>query len=213
MSRGAEYLKTAADRTMIQDLLARYRGQQHPGAEVDKSGDSGHSGSLVHHIFPLARRFVVQKIMRLCLVLAGGLLVLGCERESTEEATEEQAADTVAAAPTISLADIAGTWDMRAVPETGDTTATISQVQATPDGWTLILQDRDPIEGVVTTSGDSIVVDAGPYESVRRAGVMVTTNAVYRLEGDRLVGTVVAHYATSDADSVLRLHAEGTRAP
>jgi quercetin dioxygenase-like cupin family protein len=53
---------------------------------------------LVQHIFPPARRSVVQKTMRLCLVLACGLLVLGCARESTEEATEEQAADTVAGA-------------------------------------------------------------------------------------------------------------------
>ena len=156
----------------------------------------------------------MQKTMRLCLVLAGGLLVLGCERESAEEATEEQAADTVAAAATISLADVAGTWDMRSVPETGaDTTATVYQVQATTDGWTLFLPDRDPIEAAVTTSGDSIIVDAGPFESVRRAGVMVRTHTAFRLEGDRLVGTTVAHYETSDADSVLLLHVEGTRAP
>lgn len=152
--------------------------------------------------------------MRLCFVLAAGLLVLGCQREPAEEAMEEQAPDTVAAAATISLADLAGTWDMRSIPETGaDTTATVFQIQAAAGGWTLLLPDRDPIEAAVTTSGDSIIVDAGPFESVRRAGVMVTTHTVYRLEGDRLVGTTVAHYETSEADSVLRLHVEGTRAP
>jgi hypothetical protein len=156
----------------------------------------------------------VQKTIGLCLVLAGGLLVLGCQRESAEEATEEQAADTVAGAATSSLADVAGTWDMRAVPETGDdTTTTVYQVQARADGWTLLLPDRDPVEGAVTTSGDSIVVEAGPFESVRRAGVMVRTHSTFRLEGDRLVGTTIAHYTTSEADSVLRLHVEGTRAP
>lgn len=156
----------------------------------------------------------MQTTMRLCLVLAGGLLVLGCERESAEETTEDQAADTVAEAATISLADIAGTWDMRSVPETGpDTTATHSQIQATADGWTLFLPDRDPIEATATPSGDSIIVEAGPYESVRRPGTMVRTHSVYRLEGDRLVGTVVGHFETGDPDSVLRLHSEGTRAP
>lgn len=155
----------------------------------------------------------MQRTMRLCLAFAGGLLLLGCESEPSEDPMDELPADTVAAAPTISLADIAGTWNMRAVPESGDTTATISQAQITADTWTLFLQDRDPIEGVVTTSGDSIIVDAGPYESVRRAGLMVTTHGVYRLEGDRLMGTTVAHYVTSDADSVLRLTVEGTRAP
>jgi hypothetical protein len=156
----------------------------------------------------------VQKTMRLCLVLAGGLLVFGCERETTEEATEEQAADTVASAATISLADVAGTWDMRSVPETGpDTTATVYQIQVTTDGWTLLLPDREPIEADATTSGDSIIVHAGPYESVRRAGITVRTHSTLRLEGDRLMGTTIAHYETSDADSVLQLHVEGTRAP
>lgn len=155
----------------------------------------------------------MQKSMKLCLVLASGLLLPGCQSEPAEEATDELPADTVAAAPTISLADIAGTWNMRSVPETGDTTATVFQLQATADGITLFLPDRDPIEGVVTTSGDRIMVDAGPFESVRRAGVMVTTNAEYWLEGDRLMGSTVAHYVTTEADSVLRLRTEGTRAP
>jgi hypothetical protein len=163
---------------------------------------------------PPAWRPVVQKTVRLCLVLAGGLIMLGCERETAEEATEEQAADTVASAATISLADVAGTWDMRAVPEAGaDTTTTVFQIQARADGWTLMLPDRDPIEAIVIPSGDSILVDAGPFWSVRRDSVMVSTNSVFRLAGDRLVGTMVAHYQTTDADSVLRLHVEGTRAP
>jgi hypothetical protein len=102
---------------------------------------------------------------------------------------------------------------MRSVPVSGeDTTATLYQSVITADGWTLMLPDREPMEGVVTTSGDSIMVDAGPFESVRRDGVMVTTRAVYRLEGDRLVGTTTARYATTGADSVLELATEGTRA-
>lgn len=156
----------------------------------------------------------MQKTMKLCLVLAAGLLVLGCKRESSEEATQEQTADTAAGTATISLADIAGTWDMRAVPETGaDTTASLYQIKVTADGWTLFLPDRPPVVAAVTTSGDSILADAGPFESVRRVGVMVRTHSTFRLEGDRLVGTTVAHYVTTDADSVLHLHVEGTRAP
>jgi hypothetical protein len=153
------------------------------------------------------------KALRLSLALAIGLFLVDCESEPAEEPTDEVPADTVAAAPTISLADIAGTWDMRSVPVSGeDTTATVYQSVITADGWTLMLPDRDPIEGVVTTSGDSIMVDAGPFESVRRHDVTVTTHAVYRLEGDRLVGTTVARYTTSGADSVLELATEGTRA-
>jgi hypothetical protein len=61
--------------------------------------------------------------------------------------------------------------------------------------------------------GDSIIADAGPFESVRRDGVMVNTRTVYRMEGDRLVGVTTAHYETSGPDSVLILNTEGTRAP
>jgi hypothetical protein len=114
----------------------------------------------------------------------------------------------------ISLADIAGTWSMRYVPASGDTSAvTSSEIRVTPESWTLHLPGRDSVEGVVTASGDSLIVLEGPYESVRRDGIMVTTESVYRLEGDRLVGTVVARYPSSGADSVLVLSSEGTRAP
>jgi hypothetical protein len=157
--------------------------------------------------------------MRICLLVAMAWPVLGCQREAAEEAPEGQAPDTEADAATeadvgtISPADVAGTWDMRSVPETGDTTATVFQIQVTPDSWILMLPNRDPIEGVVSTSGDSIIVEAGPYESVRRSGLTVRTRTAFRLEGDRLVGRTVARYETSEADSVLRLRSEGTRAP
>jgi hypothetical protein len=156
----------------------------------------------------------MRKTLGLSLVLVSGLILSGCESEPAEDATLELPADTMAAATTISLDDLAGTWDMRAVPETGgDTTATVYQLLVTADGATLMLPDRDPIEGQVTVAGDSLVMVAGPFESVRREGVMTTTNTVLRMEGDRLVGTTVATYETTDADDELRLATEGTRAP
>jgi hypothetical protein len=115
--------------------------------------------------------------MRRCLVLAGGLLLLGCQSEPADE-TPDVPADTVAASRAISLEDIAGTWDVRYVPESGDTTVTSLQIRVRADGWTLLLADRDPIVGAVMTSGDSIIVVEGPYESIRRDGVMVTTHSV-----------------------------------
>ncbi|HUP00802.1 MAG TPA: hypothetical protein VM737_04685 [Gemmatimonadota bacterium] len=152
----------------------------------------------------------MRNTTRLCLVIAGGLFLSGCESEPAEEATLEIPADTIAA--TISLADVAGTWDMRSVPVSGDTTATVYQVIATADSWTMMFADRDPVVGVAMVSGDSVIVDAGPYESVRRDGLMVTTHAVYWLEGDRLTGKAIARYATTEADSVLHLTTEGIRA-
>jgi hypothetical protein len=146
------------------------------------------------------------------LVLATGLILAACESQPPEE-TPETPADTVAVGPAISLADIEGTWDMRYTPVTGDTAVTTSQVQVTPEGWTLLIPDRDPIPAEVTAGGDSLIVMEGPYESIRRPGTMVTMSSVYRLDGDRLVGVVAARYVTEGADSLLVMMSEGTRAP
>lgn len=87
--------------------------------------------------------------------------------------------------------------------------------------------DQEPAE-IDETAADTTAVEEtaelslarlrGPMDGsqrasvgVRRAGVMVTTHSVYRLDGDRLVGTTVARYADAGADSVLVLDAEGTR--
>jgi hypothetical protein len=146
------------------------------------------------------------------LVLAGGWILAACESGPPEEALETPA-DTVAAVPAISLADIEGSWNMRYVPVSGDTAVTTSQVRVTPERWTLFLPERDPIRAEVTVSGDSLIVMEGPYESIRRAGTTVTMSSVYRLDGDRLVGTVAARYMTGGADTLLVMQSEGTREP
>jgi hypothetical protein len=105
---------------------------------------------------------------------------------------------------------------MRSVPESGsDTSATQYTLIATRDssGWKIAYKNGPTIAVHVSTSGDSVVADAGPHKSMRRKGVDVATHSVYRKEGDKLVGRTIAHYTTKGADSVLTLRAEGTRAP
>jgi hypothetical protein len=135
-------------------------------------------------------------------------------------AIPDSAAGTMAATPAapapIALGAVAGRWDMRAVPESGDTTATTYVLTATADstGWRIAFPDRPPVPlRIVAVSGDSIVAEAGPYASVRRRGVQVTTRNTMRLQGDRLVGQTVARYRTTGPDSVLMLRTEGTRRP
>ncbi|HEV2641230.1 MAG TPA: hypothetical protein VGT98_00915, partial [Candidatus Elarobacter sp.] len=110
--------------------------------------------------------------------------------------------------------DVAGKWNVRAVPESGDTSATTYVLTATgtTSGWTITFPGRPPMAVKVSTDGDSIMMNAGPYASVRRKGQQVTTNGVMRMQGGNLVGTTVAHYAVKTADSVLILRTEGTRA-
>ena len=135
--------------------------------------------------------------------------------ESTADTTAAPAA-APAAAP-IKLADVAGKWAVRLMPESGDSTLAKYELVATGDssGWTLNFPKRKPIPiRVLAVAGDSIVGEAGPFESVLRKGVNVTmARSVYRLQDGKLVGTTTAHYATSGPDSVASLRFEATHAP
>lgn len=124
------------------------------------------------------------------------------------------AADTVAVAA-LALGDLAGRWSIQAWRDTGSVALTSFELAgaADPTSWTMTFPNRAPIPVRVTTGGDSAVIDAGPYESVLRKGVAVVTRTVARLDGDRLVGSFVARYATRMVDSVLTGRIEGTRMP
>jgi hypothetical protein len=125
-------------------------------------------------------------------------------------------APTAAPAPTVSLADVAGKWNLVSTPTEGkDTTSTKAMVTATADttGWAIAFPGRKPVPLHVTASGDSIMAVSGKYESVRRKGVQVTTSSVFRLQGGKLVGTLVAHYNTKGPDSVMHFQTAATKAP
>jgi hypothetical protein len=148
-------------------------------------------------------------------------LLAGCGQQRNAE--DRAAGDTAAAAPAaraeppaaISLADVAGKWNVRSTDEAGGTPAEVVLV-ATEDtsGWTMTGSNGKPVPvRVVAVGGDSIVTEAGPYESFVRKGVKVTTRIVNRLDGGKLVGTIEARYTTKGGDSVVQRRSEGVRAP
>jgi hypothetical protein len=144
--------------------------------------------------------------------LIATLLVLGCAQETTEEATDE-VADTTAAQG-ISLADLAGTWNMRTT-STDPADTLVNEYQIVVDGgsWTMLFPERDPVAVTAVVDGETIVTDSEPFESVRHPGMMVTTHGVFHVEGERLVGDVTATWQTAAGDSAGQLRTEGTRAP
>ena len=155
----------------------------------------------------------------LCALLALAACAKGDNNASagtnTAAAPATMPAPEPAAAPALSLGDVAGKWNMRAVPETGDTTPTVYVMTATSDtsGWVFAFANGLTVPAHVAVSGDSLLIHAGPYASVRRKGVQVTTDGMLRRQGDAIVGTTVAHYKTTKPDSVLHLNVQGTRAP
>jgi hypothetical protein len=132
---------------------------------------------------------------------------------SASTTTNTTTAPAPAPAP-VNLADFAGKWDVRSVPVSGDTVPTTYVLTATSStaGWTIKFPGRAAIPAKVTVAGDSVEIDAGPYSSVRRKGVQVTTTGGLRVQNGSLVGTTTAHYKVKTADSVLVLNSTGTRA-
>ncbi len=156
-----------------------------------------------------------MRVARTCFI---ALLVLGCSKAADEpaDATVGEAPAMAEAPSTISLADVAGTWKVRSTVEGSEGTAVTYDMVATADrsGWSINFPDREPIPvRVVAVEGDSIVSEAGPFESVLRKGVQVNTRVVSRLQDGKLVGTTIARYQVSGPDTLARLTFEGTRAP
>jgi len=149
--------------------------------------------------------------MRRVAALCCAAVLVACSKP------ENKPAEEAAAPPThrVSLADVAGHWTMKAMNEARDTTLVTYTMNATADtaGWTITFPNRSPIPIRVSSTDAGLVVDAGPYASVLRRGVQVSTHGVMRLEDGKLVGTTIAHYTVTTADSVRRIVTEGTRQP
>ena len=153
--------------------------------------------------------------MRATALLASAILLSACA--GAEEAPADSAAALPAPAPAaagISLAELAGKWTQQVRREDSDSVLVTAEVVATadPSSWTITLPGRPPMPVRVTASGDSLITATGPYESVLRKGVQVTTDGVLRLQDGKLVGITIAHYKGAQADSVVRLRTEMTRA-
>ena len=157
--------------------------------------------------------------MRRIIVLSCVVLAAGCSKP-------EKAADTAAAAaapaPTppppapIKLADVAGKWNVKTMSATSDSVLATYVLEAKSDstGWTMTFPKGKPIPvHIVAISGDSIVTHAGPFPSVLRKGVQVTTDGVLRLQNGKMIGFTTSHYSVKTADSVVHFRGEGTRAP
>ena len=155
----------------------------------------------------------MRRLVRV-LVLVPAVLA-GCAKPDAAPPAADTTAAAMPPAPTVSLADFAGTWQVLATSEAGDS-LTSYQMAASADAnaWSVTFPGRDPIPArVVEVAGDSVVMEAGPFESALRAGVQVQTHSVLRLQDGRMVGRTVAHYATTGTDSVLILLPNGTRLP
>jgi hypothetical protein len=155
------------------------------------------------------------------MILCCSVILAACSADNEVEGDSALQASAAAvtpasSAPTISLGQVAGKWNLRAVPEAGtDTTATLAVLTATADttGWTLTFPNQPPVPVRVRVSGDTLMTESAEYESARRKGVKVTTRSTMRMQGDSMVGTTIGRYNVAGPDSVIRLRTVGKRAP
>jgi hypothetical protein len=144
------------------------------------------------------------------------LALVGCSKPAdkpADTAMEDTPRGEEAAPAAVSLADMAGTWHVSSKVEGSDKVVTYDLVITDgKDGWMLKFPNRDPIPvRVLSVEGDSVVSEAGPFESVLRPGTQVRTSVVTRLRDGKLVGTNTARYEVSGPDTVAILHFEGSR--
>jgi hypothetical protein len=154
--------------------------------------------------------------MRSIAVTCCLIVLAGCAKPEQQAAAKDTTAATMGAgAPAeLSLATIAGKWNFQTRAVNSDSVLVSYEMITTADqnGWVINFPGRPPVPvRVISNGGDSVVTEAGPYESVLRKGVQVTTNSVMHFQDNKLVGTTVAHYSKG-ADTVLNLRTEGVRA-
>ena len=148
--------------------------------------------------------------MRFTALLGLAVLVTGCTRQDAPSA-----ADTMAIAPPApaSLAGMAGMWNVNVMREGSDSVATTYVLNTTDTAaWTFTFPNRQPIPIRITgMSGDTVLSEAGPFESSVRPGVQTSNTIRTWREGDKLVGWVRARYDVAGPDTVIVFRTEGTR--
>jgi hypothetical protein len=147
--------------------------------------------------------------MRIAVLLGMAGLFAAC---TTKEAPP--AADTAATLPPgKSLGAIAAIWDVNVMPLDKDSVLTTYLLNTTDTtGWMFAFPDEGPVMMRLTNRmGDTLVAEAGPFESKLRPGMKARTVSTAAFEGNSMSGTVVAHYEGAGADSVKTYRIEGTR--
>src|SRR6187431_1747400 len=104
---------------------------------------------------------------------------------------------SLAQSPLIPKAAV-GVWEGRStVPPRDSVIATYTlTVTADASGIRMTLPNRDPqTPRMVAAGGDSVVTETGPYDSVARPGLKVTTRTISHFRGDSLFGSFTASYS------------------
>jgi hypothetical protein len=144
---------------------------------------------------------------RIAFVCTAAILACGQGAEKSADSIPAAAPPPAPPPKAIALADVAGTWELKAKPMNKDTVVLNMEITATSatTGWKMKLPNgANPAVTVGAVQGDSIVTDAGPFKSALRKGQQVTVHTVFRMQDGNLVGIAHTKYANGDT-ATLRL--------
>ena len=150
--------------------------------------------------------------MRITALLGCAMLVVACSTKETPPAADTTAI-APAPAPAMSLASIAGAWNVLMRPE-GQDTVVISYLLDTRDStsWTFTFPDGKPLAMRVTgMSGDTVLAESDWNASPIRKGLQARSTIKYWMQDGKLVGRHVGHYKTTGPDTVRVFEVEGTK--
>ena len=156
-----------------------------------------------------------MKAFRVTVAVAAALLISACAKDDSATSDTANPAGTSVGPTPISLANVAGRWQMVSTPASGtDTTPTRFILTATADttGWQIEFPDGVKVPVQVAVSGDSLFIKTATFSSRRRQNVKVMTEGWSRMQDGKWVGLTTAHYQGAK-DSILQLRTEGTRIP
>lgn len=152
--------------------------------------------------------------MRTCtsLLLLIVLAACGGGDDAAPDAEAPAATEGDAAPAALTVADFAGAWQTMATLE-GTPDPVSTTLTGSDDGseWTMTLEGRDPVAVTASMSGDSLILVTEPYESVLREGVTVSVRTAGVMQGDAMIGKMVATYQTPEGEQVVNGTIEGTR--
>lgn len=156
--------------------------------------------------------------MRRVALLSATLLFVACVKSenSTPDTTAAMApapapapAPAAPAAAPLTLSSVAGKYHAEGKNDKGAAVVSYDLDASDTANWTIQFSDRkEPVKmKSIMASGDSIVVEAGPYPSAVQKGAMVTTHTVYHMVDGKLIGRTEAHY-NKGPDSVMVITSE-----
>jgi len=141
--------------------------------------------------------------MRRQLAVVAAIAVLaGCMKKETPAADSAATATPAPAAPALTTADLAGTWEATGMPMNKDTVVVKFTMTNTADSSHIVFASGEKVNAAAgTVSGDSIITPAITFKSQIRKGLTVTSNSVWRKNGDQLVGITHSKYSNGDTAS------------